>query len=77
MKLEKEGIITIRRETKMYKKIGFISLLLFLMFFLGVNDYFAQAQELGASLSDVKGRPGKRVAVNPFQSFCAVLCYKV
>jgi len=48
----------------MYKKIGFISLLLFIMFFLGVNDYFAQAQELGASLSDVKGSPGKRVVVN-------------
>jgi len=48
----------------MYKKIGFISLLLFIMFFLGVNDYFAQAQELGASLSDVKGRPGKQVVVD-------------
>jgi len=48
----------------MYKKIGFISLLLFIMFFLGVNNYYAQAQELGASLSDVKGRPGKQVVVN-------------
>ena len=48
----------------MYKKIGFISLLLFIMFFLGVNGYLAQAQELGASLSDVKGRPGKQVVVD-------------
>jgi len=48
----------------MYKKIGLTSLLLFIMFFLGVNDYFAQAQELGASLSDVKGRPGKQVVVD-------------
>jgi len=48
----------------MYKKIGFISLLLFIMFFLGVNGYLAQAQVLGASLSDVKGRPGKQVVVD-------------
>ncbi len=48
----------------MYKKIGFISLLLFIMFFLGVNGYLAQAQELGASLSNVKGRPGKQVVVD-------------
>ncbi len=48
----------------MYKKVGFISLLLFIMFFLCVNGYLAQAQELGASLSDVKGRPGKQVVVD-------------
>ena len=48
----------------MYKKIGLTSLLLFIMFFLGVNGYLAQAQELGASLSDVKGRPGKQVVVD-------------
>lgn len=48
----------------MYKKIGLTSLLLFIMFFLGVNGYLAQAQGLGASLSDAKGRPGKQVVID-------------
>lgn len=45
----------------MYRKIMLINLVIITMLFLGVNAY---AQDLGASISDVDGRPGKQVIVN-------------
>ena len=45
----------------MNRKICLINFIAILMFFLGTNAY---AQDLGASLSDVEGRPGKQVVVN-------------
>ena len=45
----------------MNREICIINLVVIVILFLGVN---VQAQDLGASLSEVEGRPGKQVVVN-------------